>query len=122
INRSALHTYYSALPFSPTDSLLYRRYIREAEHNMCCIEGGPKNPAQEAAAVTAIALSRDCSRLACGFVDGTVELWETSPTKRRISSHQCGRISDVEFGPDGRLFASGSIDGTINLWNGGDGS
>ncbi|KIL62935.1 hypothetical protein M378DRAFT_12561 [Amanita muscaria Koide BX008] len=42
INRSALHTYYSALPFSPTDSLLYHRYIREAEHNICCIEGGPE--------------------------------------------------------------------------------
>ncbi|KIL55303.1 hypothetical protein M378DRAFT_173720 [Amanita muscaria Koide BX008] len=79
-------------------------------------------PSQEAAVVTAIALSRDCSRLACGFRNGAVELWETSPTKRRIASHQCGRISDVEFGPDGRLFASGSKDGTINLWNGGDGS
>ncbi|KIL55954.1 hypothetical protein M378DRAFT_550512 [Amanita muscaria Koide BX008] len=43
INRSALHTYYSALPFSPTDSLLYRRYIKEARHNIFGIEGGPKN-------------------------------------------------------------------------------
>ncbi|KIL56045.1 hypothetical protein M378DRAFT_17436 [Amanita muscaria Koide BX008] len=32
IERSALHTYYSALPFTPTDSLLYRRYIDEALH------------------------------------------------------------------------------------------
>ncbi|KIL63346.1 hypothetical protein M378DRAFT_676635 [Amanita muscaria Koide BX008] len=36
---------------------------------------------QEAASVTAMALSRDCSQLACGFWDGTVELWEISPTK-----------------------------------------
>ncbi|KIL55885.1 hypothetical protein M378DRAFT_173204 [Amanita muscaria Koide BX008] len=42
INRSALHTYYSALPFSPTSSLLYRRYIKEARHNICGIEGGPE--------------------------------------------------------------------------------
>ncbi|KAM6491774.1 hypothetical protein JOM56_012814 [Amanita muscaria] len=42
INQSALHTYHSALPFSPTDSLLYRRYIRETEHNTCCIDGGPE--------------------------------------------------------------------------------
>ncbi|KIL60889.1 hypothetical protein M378DRAFT_167559 [Amanita muscaria Koide BX008] len=82
-------------------------------------------PSQEAAVVTAIALSRDCSRLACGFWNGTcgtVELWETSPTNRRIASHQCGRISDAEFGPDGRLFASRSSGSTIKLWNGGDGS
>ncbi|KIL55646.1 hypothetical protein M378DRAFT_173461 [Amanita muscaria Koide BX008] len=42
IKRSALHTYYSALPFSPTDTLLYRRYIKEARHNVCGIEGGPE--------------------------------------------------------------------------------
>ncbi|KIL54576.1 hypothetical protein M378DRAFT_48429, partial [Amanita muscaria Koide BX008] len=42
INQSALHTYYSALPFSPTSSLLYRRYIEEARHYICGIEGGPK--------------------------------------------------------------------------------
>ncbi|KIL55961.1 hypothetical protein M378DRAFT_173135 [Amanita muscaria Koide BX008] len=80
------------------------------------------SPSQEATGVTAMALSRDCSRLACVFRDGTVELWETSPTKRRIASHNGDRVSAVEFGPDGRLFASGSRDGTIKLWNAGDGS
>ncbi|KIL60935.1 hypothetical protein M378DRAFT_83201, partial [Amanita muscaria Koide BX008] len=76
INRSALHTYYSALPFSPTSSLLY------------------------------------------------LELWETSPTKRRIASHKgdSHRVSTVGFAHDGRLFASGSVDETIKLWSGGDGS
>ncbi|KIL56963.1 hypothetical protein M378DRAFT_423551 [Amanita muscaria Koide BX008] len=42
IKRSALHTYYSALPFTPTDSLLYRRYIKDAVDNACSIEGGPE--------------------------------------------------------------------------------
>ncbi|KIL57153.1 hypothetical protein M378DRAFT_16425 [Amanita muscaria Koide BX008] len=42
IKRSALHTYYSALPFTPTNSLLYHRYIKEAEHNICSVEGGPE--------------------------------------------------------------------------------
>ncbi|KIL55771.1 hypothetical protein M378DRAFT_17648 [Amanita muscaria Koide BX008] len=42
INRSALHTYHSALPFTPTSSLLYRRYIKEPQHNICLIEGGPE--------------------------------------------------------------------------------
>ncbi|KIL56699.1 hypothetical protein M378DRAFT_88908, partial [Amanita muscaria Koide BX008] len=41
IKRSALHTYYSALPFTPSDSLLYRRYIKDAVDNLCSIEGGP---------------------------------------------------------------------------------
>ncbi|KAM6496583.1 hypothetical protein JOM56_007056 [Amanita muscaria] len=42
INRSALHTYHSALPFTPS-LLLYRRYIKDAVHNICSIEGGPEN-------------------------------------------------------------------------------
>ncbi|KIL69388.1 hypothetical protein M378DRAFT_8044, partial [Amanita muscaria Koide BX008] len=42
IKRSALHTYYSALPFTPTYNLLHRRYIKEVEHNICGIQGGPE--------------------------------------------------------------------------------
>ncbi|KIL56352.1 hypothetical protein M378DRAFT_1038447, partial [Amanita muscaria Koide BX008] len=42
IKRSALHTYYSALPFTPADTLLYHQYIKEAEHRICSIEGGPE--------------------------------------------------------------------------------
>ncbi|KIL56063.1 hypothetical protein M378DRAFT_17418 [Amanita muscaria Koide BX008] len=45
IKRSALHTYYSALPFTPSDTLLYRRYSKQAADNnvkTCCIEGGPE--------------------------------------------------------------------------------
>ncbi|KIL60992.1 hypothetical protein M378DRAFT_167497 [Amanita muscaria Koide BX008] len=42
IERSALHTYYSALAFTPTDSLLYHRYIKEAFHNFCDVKGVPK--------------------------------------------------------------------------------
>ncbi|KIL57014.1 hypothetical protein M378DRAFT_16554 [Amanita muscaria Koide BX008] len=75
-----------------------------------------------ATGVTALTLSRDCSRLACGFWDGKVELWGTSPTKRRIASHQHeSSVRALGFGPDGGLFASGSDDGTIELWNGQDG-
>ncbi|KIL57160.1 hypothetical protein M378DRAFT_172066 [Amanita muscaria Koide BX008] len=42
IEQSALHTYHSALPFTPRDSLLYHRYIKDAAHNICAIEGGPE--------------------------------------------------------------------------------
>ncbi|KIL54593.1 hypothetical protein M378DRAFT_18739 [Amanita muscaria Koide BX008] len=80
--------------------------------------------------VTAMALSRDCSRLACVFLDGslrhgisgTVELWETSPIKRRSAFRHDSTVCSVGFAPDGRLFASVDLVGTINLWNAADGS
>ncbi|KIL57024.1 hypothetical protein M378DRAFT_172222 [Amanita muscaria Koide BX008] len=42
IKQSALHTYHSALFLTPTDSFLYRRYNKEAEHNIFAIEDGPE--------------------------------------------------------------------------------
>ncbi|KIL57665.1 hypothetical protein M378DRAFT_171494 [Amanita muscaria Koide BX008] len=42
VKQSALHTYYSALSLTPTDSLLYRRYNKETEHNIFAIEDGPE--------------------------------------------------------------------------------
>ncbi|KIL56880.1 hypothetical protein M378DRAFT_16683 [Amanita muscaria Koide BX008] len=41
IERSALQTYYSALLFTPTDSLLYRRNIDDALHRGCNVIGTP---------------------------------------------------------------------------------
>ncbi|KIL59027.1 hypothetical protein M378DRAFT_284514 [Amanita muscaria Koide BX008] len=97
-------------------------------------------PKGNATAVTALALSRDCSRLACGLKDGSVELWGTSPTMRRIGplalrpkmeaiffrivgqSRHTRSVEALGFDPDGGLFASGSGDGTIKLWNGVDGA
>ncbi|KIL62941.1 hypothetical protein M378DRAFT_734548 [Amanita muscaria Koide BX008] len=74
--------------------------------------------------VTALAFLRNCSRLAFGFMDGTVELWETSPTHRQIATHRAhtDEVGALGFGPGDGPFASGSDDGTVKLWNGGDGA
>ncbi|KIL65304.1 hypothetical protein M378DRAFT_24110 [Amanita muscaria Koide BX008] len=37
-----LFTYHSALPFTPTESLIYQRYNREMMDNICRVHGGPK--------------------------------------------------------------------------------
>ncbi|KIL59677.1 hypothetical protein M378DRAFT_84766, partial [Amanita muscaria Koide BX008] len=84
INRSALHTYYSALPFTPTSSLLYRRYIKEARHNICGIEGGPErwdalvanpNRGGKDDRVSLMEFGPDGRLFASGSMDGTIKLW-----------------------------------------------
>ncbi|KIL56421.1 hypothetical protein M378DRAFT_172722, partial [Amanita muscaria Koide BX008] len=42
IGSSALFTYHSALPFTPTESMFYRKYKREMMHNICRVSGGSK--------------------------------------------------------------------------------
>ncbi|KIL62312.1 hypothetical protein M378DRAFT_12905 [Amanita muscaria Koide BX008] len=130
----------AALAFSPDCT---RLAVGGYNVNLWDIRGiDPSSPPSKGnvTAVTALTLSRDCSRLACGFVDGTVELWGTSPTKQRIvplvlrskmaaiffrilgQFRHTKPVRALGFDPDGRLFASGSDDGTIKLWNGGDGA
>ncbi|KIL65281.1 hypothetical protein M378DRAFT_162220 [Amanita muscaria Koide BX008] len=42
LERSVHFVYQSALPFTPTESLFYQRYKREAMHNLCRVQGGQK--------------------------------------------------------------------------------
>ncbi|KIL56410.1 hypothetical protein M378DRAFT_17102 [Amanita muscaria Koide BX008] len=97
IKQSALHTYYSALPFTPTNTLSYRQYIKvfkEAEHKICSIEGGPEKwdglvaKLRHTQSVDAIKFSLDSTLfLSCsnGYVDqdreyeqGTLNIWDAA--------------------------------------------
>ncbi|KIL58680.1 hypothetical protein M378DRAFT_170333 [Amanita muscaria Koide BX008] len=80
---------------------------------------------QEKRHISALALSRDCSRVACGFVSGEVELRETGSLGKQLiatGTHHAVAVATLVYSPDGRQFASGSNDGTVNLWDGKDGA
>ncbi|KIL59908.1 hypothetical protein M378DRAFT_84476, partial [Amanita muscaria Koide BX008] len=83
IKRLALHTYYSALPFSPTSSLLYRRYIKEARHYLCGIEGGLEKwdaliailSSHSPTTFSLVRFGPDGRLFASGSFDRTIKLW-----------------------------------------------
>ncbi|KIL56525.1 hypothetical protein M378DRAFT_89177, partial [Amanita muscaria Koide BX008] len=125
IDRSALHTYYSALHFTPTDSLLYRRYIKEAAHSVCDIEGGPEkwnalvaNQSHEEY-VSVIKFSLDSTLfVSCSRHGGSVYLWDIrgidacSPSEREEATG----VTELVLSRDCSRLACGFSDGTVELW------
>ncbi|HZY88100.1 MAG TPA: WD40 repeat domain-containing protein, partial [Gemmataceae bacterium] len=71
-----------------------------------------------AAAVTALAFSRDGKLLACTGSQNTVKLWDVAGQKERatLSGHG-GIVMAVAFSPDGRTLASAGMDRTVKLWD-----
>ncbi|KIL64882.1 hypothetical protein M378DRAFT_39888, partial [Amanita muscaria Koide BX008] len=200
IERSALHSYYSALPFAPTECSLYHRYKNETIHNLYRVYGGPEKwdallatrdhgeryvPHVAFSPDTTILASRNCTglklfdatmgiplseitadhvaiaadfsvvvfskddttllqdlkgspvarltslhgyhelaissggtRVAAGFLDGTVELWNVERGELLIASrqgHEEASVETVVFSPDGKQLASRSFSGYVKL-------
>jgi WD40 repeat protein len=67
-------------------------------------------------AVSAIAFSSDGKRMAEGFGDEIVSIWDSVTGKGMLVEHS-GEVSCVAFSPDAKLLASGSRDKTIKIWD-----
>jgi WD40 repeat protein/serine/threonine protein kinase len=64
-----------------------------------------------------LAFSADGRRLAAGFWDGTVRVWEIKSEKILHTFRHSDRVTCVAFHPNGRQLASGSCDNTAKVWN-----
>ena len=74
--------------------------------------GAPLN----AKAATAIAFSRDGSRLALGTASGSVEVWDVARNRRLYGSNVSGfTVFDVDFSPDGKIIVAGGDDGYLRF-------
>ena len=64
----------------------------------------------------AVAFSPDGGKLATGFQDGVVEVWEIDGGTEPIASHQLGPVGDVAWRPDGGALAIGTVVNGLALW------
>ncbi|KAJ5727001.1 hypothetical protein N7493_006028 [Penicillium malachiteum] len=64
-------------------------------------------------------LSQDNRLLACGFDDGSVQLWDTDTgeMKYQLLSNKSSPVAHVAFSRDGTFLSSLSIGGTLLLWD-----
>ncbi|EDR07594.1 uncharacterized protein LACBIDRAFT_388237 [Laccaria bicolor S238N-H82] len=70
------------------------------------------------------AISPDGRRIAAGFADGSVRIWDTEtdrPVGEPLQGHRRPVLS-VAFSPSGTRMVSGSKDGTIRIWDAENGS
>lgn len=126
ILHSMPHLYVSALPFSPTNSAISRKFAamfsntRRVAHE----RGLDLMVAQSAlggrvTGVLVVSFSADRTRIVTGLSDKNVWLWDAAtgqPLGEPLRGHT-GAVSSVSFSPDGHHIASGSYDKTVRLWD-----
>jgi hypothetical protein len=68
------------------------------------------------ARATCVALERNAAKVAAGFADGALLLWDVAKEQQlaRLGPHP--GVTSVAFSPDGERIATGSTDGTVKLW------
>jgi WD40 repeat protein len=84
---------------------------------------GNEVAAKMGAPATSLAFDQDGKRLATGFEDGTVQLWDTftgNPIGPRIEAH-AGEVTCLAFSGDGKRLATGSQDTTVRAFDVGTG-
>ena len=107
IKASALHVYFSALPFSPHHTALFKAYSHEASDYISVLQGvGRQWPKAldiflgHSDIVNSVVFSPDVSRLASGSDDHSVRLWDATSTEALASlvGHS-GGVYCVAFSP-----------------------
>ncbi|CAG7846687.1 COMPASS-like H3K4 histone methylase component WDR5B {ECO:0000303/PubMed:19567704} Short=AtWDR5B {ECO:0000303/PubMed:19567704} [Serendipita indica DSM 11827] len=125
IQESAPHIYISALPFTPTNSILHVEGAKMYSNTLCVTEGleemYPGLPSRlrgHEGRVNAVGFSPDGSQIVSGS-DNTIRLWDAA-TGQAVGEPLRGHenwVNAVGFSPDGSQIVSGSYDNTIRLWD-----
>src|SRR6267154_896043 len=126
ISFSTPHLYLSALPFSPKESRIFKKFTNAFPSVLRIVSGHLATwPAIQSVlrghsgGVMSAAFSPDGKRIVTGSYDKTIRLWDAEtgePLRAPLEGHEHW-VSSVAFSPDGKRIVSGSYDKTIRLWD-----
>ncbi|KAJ3128957.1 hypothetical protein HK098_003054 [Nowakowskiella sp. JEL0407] len=126
ISTCALQIYISAIPFSPTETQIYRHYFHRLPTRQIpnvIVGAGTKwqscltNLEGHSATVYSVAVSSDGRFIATGSWDTTLKIWSMqSGEKLKTLRGHTDNVNSVAFTTDGRYIVSGSSDKTIKIW------
>ncbi|KAF8220379.1 WD40 repeat-like protein [Tricholoma matsutake] len=121
---ASLHTYYSALVWTPLNSLLRATYEHELVDvvkplSPICHQWSPCLQTLEAhAVVLSVAFSQDGGKIISGCADYTVRLWDavTGVLLKVFEGHD-EAVFSVAVSADNSMVISGSDDNTVRIWD-----
>jgi WD40 repeat protein len=75
-------------------------------------------PGRARALTLAVAFSRDSGRIACGYMDGSILVWDlrTRRLLKRLEGH-FSSVNSIKALRSHDVFVSASLDGTVKFWN-----
>jgi WD40 repeat protein len=124
ITEHPLLLYTTALPFTPTNTSIYKKFYRNDLPEVVC--GVEKMWPQQLLQlqghddfVFSVAFSPDGSKIVSGSRDKTIRVWDASTGVEmlpHLQGHRSG-VTSVAFSPNGSKIVSGSYDRTIRVWD-----
>src|ERR1700731_462349 len=123
ISVSALHVYFTALPFTPSGTEMYKTYHQQTE-GAVTLKGGLTNNWSacvqviegHSGSVTSVSFSPDGTRIVSGSYDNTVRGGDavTGGHLQTLEGHSRS-ITSVSFSSDSTRIVSGSYDNTVRV-------